>query len=156
MRQRHQRLTVGYPKHNQLDIRTSPKHKQNAFRDSRLGNQRLGDHDGQNDQRQNNRQNQQQTTSLAPRILLIPCGTPELHIRRPSIRPDILGIIRDGVKLFSLLTDDLRNLLEQHIQIPHALLDVPDLLFSLYDQGVLEIDLVLWGQTCKFLLLLLL
>jgi hypothetical protein len=64
--------------------------------------------------------------------------------------------MRDGIKLLPLLTDDLCNLLEQHVQIAHALLDIPNLLFSLDDKRVLEVDLVLRGQTGQLLLLLLL
>lgn len=55
--------------------------------------------------------------------------------------------MRNSIKLLPLLTDDLRNLLKQHVQIAHALLDIANLLFSLDNQRVLEVDLVLRGQT---------
>jgi hypothetical protein len=55
-----------------------------------------------------------------------------------------------------LLAHDLRDLLEQDVQIAHALLDVADLLLPLDDQRLLEVDLVLRRQALELLLLLLL
>lgn len=98
----------------------------------------------QND-RQYNRQYQHQTTRLTPRILLIPCRAPQLQIRRPRVRLHVLRVVRDRVDLLALLAHDLRHLLEQHVQVAHALLDVPDLLLALDDQRLLEVDLGLRG-----------
>lgn len=67
----------------------------------------------------------------------------------------IFHILRNPRQLLALLGHDLRDLLEQHVQIAHALLNVTDLLLALRDQGVLEVDLVLRGQP-QFLLQLLL
>lgn len=72
---------------------------------------------------------------------------------RVLVRP--LHVIRNARQLLTLLRDDLRDLLKEHIQIPHTLLNVPDLLLALSDQGILEVDLVLRGQP-EFLLELLL
>lgn len=70
-----------------------------------------------------------------------------------------LHVIRDARQLLALLSDDLGDLLEEHIQISHTLLNVSDLLLALGNQGILEVDLVLRGQPqflLKLLLLLLL
>lgn len=72
---------------------------------------------------------------------------------RVLVRP--LHIIRNTRQLLALLSDDLRDLLKEHIQIPHTLLNVADLLLALSNQGILEVDLVLRGQS-EFLLELLL
>lgn len=64
-----------------------------------------------------------------------------------------LHIIRNICQVLPLLRNDLRNLLEQHIQIPNALLDVSDLLLALGNQRILEVNLVLWGEPQLLLLL---
>lgn len=72
---------------------------------------------------------------------------------RVFVRP--LHVIRYARQLLTLLSHDLCDLLEQHIQVPDTLLDIANFLFSLRDQGVLEVDLVLRSQP-EFLLQLLL
>lgn len=111
--------------------------------------------DGQQHDRQNNRQHEQKAARLAPRVALISRSRPQLPIRRMRVLVRPLHIIRNARQLLALLRDDLRDLLEEHIQIPYTLLNVPDLLLALSDQGILEIDLVLRGQP-EFLLELLL
>jgi len=100
----------------------------------------------QQDNRQNYRQNQQQHASLAPRILLIPRCTPQLHIRTPRIAPRVVHIRRNRIELLALLAHDMRDIPEQFVQLADALLDVTDLGLALDDQGVLEVDLVLRGE----------
>lgn len=62
-----------------------------------------------------------------------------------------LHILRNAAQLLTLLGNDLCNLLEQHIEVAHALLDVLDLFLAFRDEGVLEVDLVLGGEP-QFLL----
>jgi hypothetical protein len=45
---------------------------------------------------------------------------------------------------------------EEHVEVANTLLDVSDLLLSFDDEGLVEIDVVLSGETCEFLLLQLL
>lgn len=67
-----------------------------------------------------------------------------------------LDILRDPRQLFPLFSDNLRHLLEQHIQIADALFDVLDLLLALRNKCILEVDFVLGRQAQLFLLELLL
>jgi hypothetical protein len=61
----------------------------------------------------------------------------------------------DIVKKLSLFVDYVCDISEELVQLGHALLDVSDLSFTLYNQGVLKVHLVLRGKS-KLLLRLLL
>lgn len=106
----------------------------------------LTQEDSQQNNRQDDRQHQQQTTRLTPCISLIPRSLPEFPVRATRILVGALHILSNPTQLLTLLGDDLRNLLEQHVEITHALLDVLDLLLALCDEGVLKVDLVLGGK----------
>lgn len=67
----------------------------------------------------------------------------------------VLDILSDPRQLLALLGDDLCDLLEEHVEVADALLDVADLFLTLRDQSVLKVNLVLRGQP-QFLLHLLL
>lgn len=70
-----------------------------------------------------------------------------------GIVANVDGVLLDGHELISLFADNLGDLLEEDVEITHALLDVPDLVLALGDEGVLEVDLVL-GDKVDLLLLL--
>lgn len=89
------------------------------------------------------RQYQQQTTRFIPRRFLVPTRAPQLHIRLPRIPPHILHIGIDGIQLIPLLSNNMRHVSEQLVQLADTLLDVPDLGFPFYDEGFLEIDFIL-------------
>lgn len=110
----------------------------------------------QQDNRQDHRQNEQQHASRAPRILLIPRRTPQLHIGTPRIRPRIIYIRRNRIELVALLAHDMCHVAEELVQLAHALLDIADLRLPLHDQRVLEVHLVLRGEPQLLLRLLLL
>ena len=116
------------------------------------------DHDGQNNDQQHHRQYDQQAKRLAPRILLIPIRTPQLEIRAPRVRRRVAHIHLDRVQHGALLVHNVRHVPEQLVQLPDALLDVPNLAFSLDDERFLEVDFVLRckAQLVLFLYLLLL
>ena len=63
------------------------------------------------------------------------------------IRRHILHIPTNRVQLGPLLVHNVRHVPEQLIQLPDALLDIPNLRLPLHDQRVLEIDFVLRGET---------
>jgi hypothetical protein len=48
--------------------------------------------------------------------------------------------------LLSLLGNDLSHLLEEDIQITDTLLDIAYLVLSFYDEGLLEVNIILMGQ----------
>ncbi len=108
---------------------------------------------GQQHDSHDNSQHEKKTASLAPRILLIPRGAPQLVVGSAGIVTHIDGVTLYRPELLTLLTHDLRNLLEEDVEIAHTLFNMPDLLLTFSDEGVLEVNLVLCGQMNLFLLL---
>lgn len=123
---------------------------------SRTTSQSSAQEHGQQDNRQNHRQHHQQATRLAPRIPLIPRRLPQLPIRAPRILVCTLHIVRNPSQLLALFSDNLRHLLEQHIQVAHTLLDILNLLLTLSNERILEVDVVLRREAQLLLLELLL
>ncbi|KAK5634211.1 hypothetical protein RRF57_009925 [Xylaria bambusicola] len=102
---------------------------------------------------QDDGQNEKQAASFAPGVLLKPRGAPQLVIGTTGIVPHVDGVGLYRLELLALLSHDLRNLLEEDIQVTDALLNMPNLVLAFSDEGILEVDLVLRGQMDLFLLL---
>lgn len=116
----------------------------------------LPQHSRQNHNRKHNRQNQQQTTSLIPRIPLMPTRDRQLPTRTLRIVPHALHILTDNIQLLPLLVHHVRHIPEQLVEFADGLLDVADFGFALDDEGFLEVDFGLRGQAELVLFLLLL
>lgn len=89
---------------------------------------------GQDDDEKHNSQYQQQTARFVPRGFLIPTRTSQLNICLSRIAPHVLHIRIDRVQLIPLLSDNVRHIPEQFVQLADALLDVSNLGLSLYDE----------------------
>lgn len=72
-----------------------------------------------------------------------------------GIVTDVDGVVLYRRELLALFADNLRDLLEEDVEIADALFDVSNLVLALADEGILEVHLVLGGQMDLFLLLLL-
>ena len=94
----------------------------------------------QNNDQQNNCQDHQQTTSLVPRVFLVPTGLPQLHVGSACLIPHIFHINIDTVDHVSLFTHDRRNVAKELVELADSGLDVADLGLTFDDKGLLEID----------------
>lgn len=117
---------------------------------------RLSENNSKNDNSQDDSQYHKQAACSVARIFLVPTGTTQLGIRTPCILGHVLDILADNVKLTALLVNDVRDITEQLVQLPNALLDVADLGFPLDDKRFLEVYLALVCQAGLLLQLLLL
>lgn len=111
------------------------------------------DNDCKDNNREYNGENDEQAATLVTGCLLISCCLSVFDVRLPGIGMYVLDIVGNRRQLLALLVHNLRNLTEQHVEIPYALLNVSDLLLAFDDQGFLEVDLVLGRhlRLCEFL-----
>ena len=108
--------------------------------------------DGQQNNGQDDGHDEKQAAGLAAGVLLVAGGAAELVVGAAGVVAHVGGVVLDGLQLLALLRNDLGDLLEEHVEVAHALLDLADLLLALSDEGLLEIDLVLGNNMDLFLL----